>query len=276
MGAIEHAQPRELEGRDLGNHLGADRVPARPSGGEAVLDRPLPEGLADHRGSIILTEEARHLGDIGLGSRRHDAVDHGRGKGAIGLDPGCELVVVRRGEVAGRGRPGHGRWRAGCRSRAVKGAETRFLAGGEDRRRSGRWPRRGAPGLTRSWTMSDEPAGGRIVAIALLGDGERDDSGLRRDELRHQRLRALGRDQDVEDRADDAQLRPGRGPLQEGVEPVLGFQPVTLVGPLQAGAGDAPGAESLSSASSVNSQRWARAKAPSPRWTMPGVSAARS
>ena len=52
-----------------------------------------------------------------------------------------------------------------------------------------------------------EPPGRRIVAIALLRHRQRDDAGFRRGEARDQRGGVLGRDQNLQHRADEAQLR---------------------------------------------------------------------
>ena len=85
-----------------------------------------------------------------------------------------------------------------------------------------------------------EPAGRRILAIALLGDREADDAAGR---LRHRgqhRRRTLGRDQQRAHAADDAGANAGAVALQRGVEPSLRRQAVALVGPLQADAGDPP------------------------------------
>ena len=90
-----------------------------------------------------------------------------------------------------------------------------------------------------------ELPGRRIVAIALLRDGERDDARLGRSQPGDEGGRVLRCDQNVQDRADDPQLRPGGGKLQEGVEPVLRLESVALVGALEARADDAPGTKAL-------------------------------
>jgi hypothetical protein len=43
-------------------------------------------------------EEALQPPDIGFGRGGHDAIHHGAGKGAFGLDPACKLRVHTRGE----------------------------------------------------------------------------------------------------------------------------------------------------------------------------------
>ena len=100
------------------DHLRADLVPGRAAGGEDVLDRPLPEGLADDGGGIVQAEQRLDLGDVGLGRGRDDAVDHGRGEGAVGLDPAGERRhrTAPRNRAPGRAAPG--RWRGGCRRTA--------------------------------------------------------------------------------------------------------------------------------------------------------------
>ena len=248
MRAVQHPELHELERRDLRDHLGADFMPIRAAIREDIFDRPLPERLADDRRGILGADQLRDLGDVGIGRRRHDAVDHGRGEGAIGFDPGGELVVGQRGEIADQASQDMAVRGKVVAAQRGEGAQARIAprlqAGDEDA--NGRAWSVGIGEIVDDVGMIGlEAAGRRIVAVALLGDGERDDAGLGRGQLGDEGGGALGRDKHVENRADDVQLRPGRGALQQGVEAVLRLHPVALVGALEACADDAPGTEAL-------------------------------
>ena len=115
-----------------------------------------------------------------------------------------------------------------------------------------------------------EIAGRRVVAVALLGDGERDDPRRRRREAGEQGLGLRRREQRLVEDADHARRLLGAVILDHGVEAVLRFAArrgtaaLRRLAPLIA---QAPG--STASARWVRIAWCARWKAPRPRWTMP-------
>ena len=76
VAAVQEAQLHRLERRDVGDELRAGVLPARARAGEAVLDHPLRVRLGDDRRGVGDAEQPRGLGDVGVGRRRHDAIDH--------------------------------------------------------------------------------------------------------------------------------------------------------------------------------------------------------
>jgi hypothetical protein len=73
---VEQADLRLLVGGDRLHHLDADLLPGRTAGDEVLLDHPLQEALAHHRGLVDLAGRRQHaLGDVRRRTRR-DAVDH--------------------------------------------------------------------------------------------------------------------------------------------------------------------------------------------------------
>ena len=178
MRAVEHAELHQLEGGDVLDELDADGAEAACLVDEAVLDDPLAERLVHDRREVEDAGERGEARDVlGLG-RGDDAVDHGGGEGALGRDPVGEAGVVAAGEVEGDGprtmRPFSGRL---SQQSTVKGgrAAARRRASAATRKPGAE---RGASGWARSWddvgVVGVEPAGGGLVAIALLGDGEAD------------------------------------------------------------------------------------------------------
>jgi hypothetical protein len=69
-----------------------------------------------------------------------------------------------------------------------------------------------------------EGSRGLVHRVAALGDGERDDAGLRPRQALHERLDVRAGQDIVDDRADDADVRPPLVPGDEGVEAVLRVQ----------------------------------------------------
>lgn len=86
-----------------------------------------------------------------------------------------------------------------------------------------------------------EIAGLRRVAIALLGDGERDDAGGGIGHPLDQGRRLLACDDTVEQRADDAVLGALRGAYRNRVEMILRGEGVARVRAAQARPDNAPG-----------------------------------
>jgi hypothetical protein len=80
----------------------------------------------------------------------------------------------------------------------------------------------------------------RVVAVALLGDGERHDLHGGLAQRVQQRLGVLGRNEDILDGADDLKVLAVRAADGECVEPVLRFHLVADRRGAQACADDAP------------------------------------
>ncbi len=176
VAAVQQAQLHRLERRDVGDELGAVVLPARARGDEAVLDHPLPERLEDDRNRIGEPELTRDVGDVGVGRRRHDAVDHRRRERDVATDP------VRERRVAGL--------RERDDDRLDHAAVVREVVAADDVHRSAPAARRAASPATSSpgalvaasgaREIADdlrmrevEPARRGIVAVALFGDGQR-------------------------------------------------------------------------------------------------------
>ena len=90
-----------------------------------------------------------------------------------------------------------------------------------------------------------EIAGLRRVAIAFLGDGERDDADGGIGHPLDQRCRLLARDDAVEQRADHAVLGAFGGAHGDSVEMILRGEGVARIRAAQARADDAPGCGAL-------------------------------
>ena len=166
--------------------------------GEAILDHPLAERLGDDRRRVVHAEQPRRLGDVGVGRRRHDAVDH----------RATETSTLRADPLRERRIDGAARTRARALDHAPVVRQVVAADDGERRPRPPRAARRvprparrspitGASGCARSCTMSGcatvERAGRRVVAIALLGDGQRHDRDARIGEARDAARRARRR-----------------------------------------------------------------------------------
>ena len=85
-----------------------------------------------------------------------------------------------------------------------------------------------------------ERGGRRIVAVALLGDGQRDDLHGRIAQAPQQRFRVFGRDQRLLERADHLQPLALGAAHRQRVEIVLRLERVAHRGRAQARADDAP------------------------------------
>jgi hypothetical protein len=85
-----------------------------------------------------------------------------------------------------------------------------------------------------------EPAGRRVVAIALLGDGQGDDTDLRRHHQPEQPLALLLGIEDGDDRADDFAIGARRVAHGERIEAVLRRQRVAGIGAPEARTDNAP------------------------------------
>ena len=78
--------------------MAPDSIPRWASGGEAVLDHPLPEGFRDHQGLVSHSEQPLRVGVVAGCGRRHDPVDHRRGAADVLGDPRCGLLPLARGQ----------------------------------------------------------------------------------------------------------------------------------------------------------------------------------
>ena len=75
-----------------------------------------------------------------------------------------------------------------------------------------------------------EPAARRVVTVALLGHGQRDDFGRRRMQSRLNALAVRAEKQDLAHAADDASAQALRAFLDAGVQPILRRKPIAHVG----------------------------------------------
>ncbi len=240
---VEHAQFHQLEGLDIFDQLRAGLFEGWAALGEIVLDHPLDEGFGHQRPGIFGAEPAGDELAVIVGGGGHDAVDHGGGEGDFFSHVAAEFCVTQLGKAgddAGGGlavgreivaaHHGEGRNAGG----AAAGQRLHDEAGGGNR-------------VLRVLEIVDdvgvllvELSGCGIVAIALFGDGQRDDADFG---ARHQVDEAvallIGVD-DFDHRTDDAQFcLPGIADC-DGEESVLRSERLLCVGPAEAGADNAP------------------------------------
>ena len=200
-------------------------------------------GSDDHGPRVGHAEFGGDRRAVGVGGFRHDAVHHRRRAGDVIRDPLSEFgrsqvrelrqdpfhgMAVGRKIVAGENGEG----------RHARRPPARQCGHDESRRRSRR------VGICE--VMDDvgmvgvEFAGLRRVAIAFLGDRQRDDArggiGHARDQLRGIVLR----DFRLQHRADDPMLRAGAGANGDRVETILRGEGVVRVRTSKAGADDSP------------------------------------
>ena len=193
MRAVEQAQLHLLERPDVAHHGDAELFPGRPPGGKLVLDHPLAERLGHHRPGVLDAERLRNPRAVGIGRRRHDAVDHARRAGHVLGDMAGKRRIAKRGEldeqavqrraiggkvVAGKDREGRRSRSAAARQRldekAVRGLRlARRRKVGDDAR------------------MRRVEVAGRVAQIGLFGDRQRDDPDARIGERVEQRRRDL-------------------------------------------------------------------------------------
>ena len=243
MGAVQHPQLHVLEGGHVVDHL-------RPGGGEVgpvavheiVLHRPLAEGFVHDGGGVVPARQAFDHRDVGVGRGGGYPVDHGGGKAPLRRDPLRQRGVDPAGKV--QHYPAHQR------------AVVRKVVAGQHRER--RQPRIAPPlqgthdvaggrarqvvrQIMRNVRVIDvQVARRRIVAIALLGHGQRDDLHPRIGHGREHRRRVFRRHQHVVQHVDHPCLRPVRRQRDRGIGPALRPQRVAGVGGAQADAHDPP------------------------------------
>ena len=101
VAAVQDADLHVLEGGDVGDELDAGLLEGRAAGGEAVLEHPLDEVLAEHRPGVVDAElvaaDARARGRRWPGAMRSTMPF---GKATVVADPGGEA----RGPAPRRGR----------------------------------------------------------------------------------------------------------------------------------------------------------------------------
>ncbi len=132
------------------------------------------------------------VGAVFRGRGRHDAVEHGRGAGDLGGNVAAEIAVSNLGQA--RKHSVHGaavRWEI-VASEHREGRHARGAAAGkrlEKKARSGARLVRRLDGVADIGMRLIEPAGRRIVAIALFRHRERDDAHVR---IAHRAQQLLG------------------------------------------------------------------------------------
>jgi hypothetical protein len=180
---------------------------------------------------------------VGVGGGGDDAIDHGRGEGDIVLDPGGEGRRAQRRELAHDAADG-----LAIRGEVVAAhhGEGRDASSVAKLERPHQQARRADRGFRVGKVVRDigvagiEAARRGVVAITLLGDGQRDDADGR---IGHGGDQLVARDigvNDVEDRADHAGAGAGGIADSDGVEEVLRGERVARIGPAQRRADDAP------------------------------------
>src|SRR5438132_3510820 len=244
MTAVEQAELHRLERRDVANELRACALPGGPPRDEVILDRPLPERLVHDRRRIVQPEHGIVLGDVGVGRRRYDTVDHGRGKARVVLDPTGERRIARLSECDDQavhecpvvrkvvaaydregtfaGTPSRVESRHDQADRALRALRLREIvpdAGMREVELAGRW----------------------IVAIAPFGNGERDDPRAGRGEARTHRVTLVAQEQHLAHAADHAAADAAWTLFDGRVEAILRRKPVANIRRAQAHAADPPG-----------------------------------
>ncbi|MNC06768.1 hypothetical protein D3C75_542910 [compost metagenome] len=228
MAAVEHTQLHLFERDHVGHQLGACFLPRRTTGNKIVFYDPLTERFAGHTCRIA------HAGDLfdfvqGIGSNGgHNTVNHCRREGDVGFDPVGQLAINRAS--VGAGDIAHHMTVLG---HVVAG---HYGKGGQARRFT---PRQrfdhhanGGARLVRVIQIGSDQrmiehqlSGCRGVAVAFLGDGQRDNRNLRLAHRRQHHIQTIDlRMQGVFHHPDDPRS-PGIGRhFCHGVEIVLGFE----------------------------------------------------
>ena len=188
VAAVEHAELHQLERPDIVDQLAPAVFEAGAVRRKSILDHPLGERLGHDRPGIV--EASRFANELAVivGGGGDDPVDHGRRETRLRCRCSRPASVAQRGEAgddAAVVSPFDGRLSQHITVNGAMPAVAAQLerlddqAGGADRRaRDGRDRGRCRDGLR------VELAGRRIVAIALLGHGQRDDADAR---IRHRR-----------------------------------------------------------------------------------------
>ena len=243
MAAVQHPELGEFEGRDIRHEGGAGAVPGGAAEREIVLDHPLGEGFGGDRPGIAQAERGRDAVAIRVRRGGHDAVDHGGRAAQLRRDGAAELGVAQGGEAAQHAVQGGAVvGKVVAAERREEGQPGRAAAAqslDHEARRRARRARMGEV-VQHVGVALVEFAGRGRMAIALLGDGEGDDEGLRSAHGLEQALRRFRGHEEARDGADDLQAFTRGIPHRETVEPVLGCQGIAGFGRAQGRAEDAP------------------------------------
>ena len=180
---------------------------------------------------------------VGVGGLRHDPVHHRRREGDLGFDPFGEIARSQGGEL--RHDPPDG-MAVGGEIVAGQHGEGGSARNPPARQRGHEESDRRARRVRILQVMNDvgmtlvEIAGLRRVAVALLGDRQRDDARGRIGHARDQRGGFLGGDFACENRADDPVLGARAGTNGDRVEAILRGEGIARIRTAQAGADDSP------------------------------------
>ena len=145
---------------------------------EAILDHPLAERLGDDRRGVLDAEARRDRGAVLVGRRGRDAVDHRGGKRDLVADVAGKRAIAQRGEARRRCRDGAAVVRKVVAAQHGEGVHLRLAPPPQrldQEARRGARPRRIGQVVHDVGMRLVERGGRRIVAVALLGDGQRDD-----------------------------------------------------------------------------------------------------
>ena len=228
-------------------------------------------GSADHRPGVVQAERGA---DARRGRRRWCAARCGRpcctGSVHCAGDPVGQRRVAAARRTPAPGRAACRRWRAGCRSdssvsrpQAARAAQLQPVHDEADAPCAAHRVREVVRDVG---IVEPQRAGGRVVAVALLGDGQADDAGVGvRRCARSTACGSSGATSSVEHAADDLQRSRGCAvgvgiAQRQRVQALLRRQRVARVGLAQRHADDAP--------AQVAARRAAR-----PRWRRPGARA---
>ncbi len=242
VAGVEDAQLERLVGPHVGRQQDAGVLVSRSAVGELVLDDPLDERLGHDGPAIgqpVLGEQERRGRQRSC--LRGDAIDHAVGEGDVLAGPGLEPGLHHGADAQG-GRP-----RGLAVAHDVVAAEDREAAEAEvasSPQRSGESHEGRRQGIGR---RGQEGARGLVHRIAALGDGERDDAGLRPCHPLHERFDVRAGQDVVDDRADDTDVRAPLVPGDQGVEAVLRVQRIRhgRVAGEDARSGDRPVGDAL-------------------------------
>ncbi len=99
MRAIEHSQLHRLVGVHIVDQLRTGSLPGRPPERKTILDHPLTERFADHRPGVRQGSVFINAHPVLIGSRRHDAVDHGIREGDLLGNEAARARIKQLGET---------------------------------------------------------------------------------------------------------------------------------------------------------------------------------
>ena len=240
VGAVQAAQLHVLERPHILDQFDPDAAEVRPRAiDETILDYPLAERFVHHRRGVEDAGALRQPLDIGLGRRRHDAVDHRTRERTFGRDPAGEFRIHASGQLQHDAAQHVPVFRQVVAAQHGEGTDTRLATAIE---RPAEEARRG-DGAVRVGKILDDVgvgeiklAGGRRMAIALLCHRQRNDFRLRIGHGGEHGLRVFRRDEHGDQRRADAQ-RLAFGPqFADRIGIVLRSQSVAQIRMAQADA----------------------------------------